>query len=174
MKFNNLTQKDILEITRELMKMRKENVREVNGEDLSFLLQEMYLSIENELRDSAYYRALADIAPNEFAAEMINEFAKDEREHAYQLQKAYERLTGDKFLSQYEYEFELDAQDYQEYLEKRVIDETADYKKYKSYYLMTNNPYLRDIFFNAMHDEMQHAVRELYLIHMYMENMGMM
>lgn len=174
MKLNNLTQKDILEISRELMKMKKESIKEVNGEDLSFLLQEMYLAIESELRDSAYYRSLADIAPNQFAAEMINEFAKDEREHAYQLQKAYERLTGDKFISQYEYELELDADNYQEYLEKRVLDETADYKKYKSYYLMTNNPYLRDIFFNAMHDEMQHAVRELYLLHTYMENMGMM
>jgi hypothetical protein len=39
---------------------------------------------------------------------------------------------------------------------------------------MTNNPYLRDIFFNAMHDEAYHAMRELYLLHMYMENMGMM
>jgi len=174
MKLNNLTQKDIIEISRELMKMKKESVQEMNGEDLSFLLQEMYLSIESELRDSAYYRALADIAPNKFASEIINEFAKDEREHAYQLQRAYERLTGRTFQSQFEYEFELEEDNYQEYLEQRILDETADYKKYKSYYLMTNNPYLRDIFFNAMHDEMQHAARELYLLHMYMENMGMM
>jgi hypothetical protein len=66
-----------------------------------------------------------------------------------------------------EYEIDLEVGDYESELEKSIVEETGDYKKYKSYYLMTKNPYLRDVFFNAMNDESQHAQRELYLLHVY-------
>ncbi|AGB40976.1 hypothetical protein Halha_1015 [Halobacteroides halobius DSM 5150] len=173
---NNFTNKDLFRISKRLMEIKRDRAQtqRLNGDGLEHLLQEMYLSIEEQLRAAAYYRALADIAPNQFAAGMIEEFAADEREHAYQLQRAYERLTGETFVSEYEYEFDLNPDDYVEYLEERVIEETNDYKKYKSFYLMTDNNYLRDIFFNAMHDEMYHALREMYLIHRAMTDMGMM
>ncbi|MGM0369923.1 MAG: ferritin family protein [Bacillota bacterium] len=164
-----MNRQDMMEMQKRMSEMRKERSKrlEVDGEELEFLLEKIYLAIESELRDSAYYRALADIAPNQFAAEIITEFANDEREHAYQLEQAYQRITGNNFSSQYEYEFELEAGDYESELEKSIVEETGDYKKYKSYYLMTKNPYLRDVFFNAMHDEAQHAQRELYLLHVY-------
>ncbi|MBM7555675.1 ferritin family protein [Halanaerobacter jeridensis] len=151
------------------LEKRRNRSHDLEGGEIDFLLERIYLAIEAELRDAAYYLALADIAPNQFAAEMISDFAQDEREHAYQLQQAYEHLTGKTFRSEYEYEFELNPADYEEYLEKRVLDETKAYQEYKSYYLMTHNPYLRDIFFNAMVDESQHAQRELYLL----QTMGM-
>jgi rubrerythrin len=158
---------------RNMMDMHKDMRYEMNPEKMEHLIERIYLSIEEELRAAAYYRALAEIAPNQFAEEMILGFAKDEREHAYQLQQAYEKLTGEEYdYCIEEYEFELEAVDYEEYLEKRILEETADYKKYKDYYLMTNNPYLRDIFFNLMHDENYHAVREFYLLHM--SRVGMM
>ncbi|OCL26262.1 rubrerythrin family protein [Orenia metallireducens] len=152
---NKLTKKDMLDIAREMMNMKREWHENPNNEDLSFLIQQIYLSIENELEAAAYYKALAKIAPNQFAAEMLSEFADDERGHAYQFQKAYERLTGNPYKppTEFEFEFELEADDYEEYLESRILDETADFKKYKNFYLMTNNPYLRDIFFDAMHDD---------------------
>ncbi|MFO7818728.1 MAG: ferritin-like domain-containing protein [Halanaerobacter sp.] len=166
-----MNRQERMNIRRKMLDMRKmrDRSRDLEAGEIDFLLEKIYLAIESELRDAAYYRALADIAPNQFALELIMEFADDEREHAYQLQQAYEHLTGKTFKSEYEYEFDLDPADYEEYLRKRVLDETADYKKYKSYYLMTHNPYLRDIFFNAMVDESQHAQRELYLL----ETLGM-
>jgi rubrerythrin len=164
-----MNREDMMEMKKRMSEMRKERAKrlEVGGEELEFLLEKIYLAIEAELRDSAYYRALADIAPNQFAAEIITEFANDEREHAYQLEQAYQRITGNSFSSQYEYEFDLEVGDYESELEKSIVEETGDYKKYKSYYLMTKNPYLRDVFFNAMNDESQHAQRELYLLHVY-------
>lgn len=162
---NNQARKDIRRRMLEMRKMR-DRACELEGGELDFLLERIYLSIEAELRDSAYYRALAEIAPNQFAADMLVEFANDEREHAYQLQQAYEHLTDKEFRSEYEYEFDLAPGDYEEALEGRILDETADYKKYKSYYLMTHNPYLRDVFFNAMVDESYHAQRQLYLLNM--------
>ena len=164
-----MNRQEMMKVRKRMSEMCRERASylENDADELEFLLERMYLAIESELRDSAYYRALAEIAPNQFAAEMITQFAEDEREHAYQLEQAYERITGKSFSSQYEYEFDLSPEDYEEALAKRILDETADYKKYKSYYLMTTNPYLRDIFFNAMVDESQHAQRELYLLNAY-------
>ncbi|GAB6100744.1 hypothetical protein JCM16358_26230 [Halanaerocella petrolearia] len=169
---NNISRKDILAMTKELVKMKKDWNQQGSEEDLEHLLQQLYLSIESALEDAAFYKALAEIAPDQFTREMFNEFAKDEREHAYQFRRAYERLTGDTYTSEYEYEVELAEDEYEEALVRSIREDTAEYKDYKNYYLMTNNPYLRDIFFNAMHDEMYHAVRELYLLQMM--DMGLM
>jgi rubrerythrin len=169
----NLNPGQINKIYQEMKQLQQQNKQPINRDELEHLIEKIYLSIEEELRAAAYYRALAEAAPDQFAADMLSEFANDEREHAYQLQRAYERITGDNYSPPHEeYEFELTAEDYEEALEKRVLEETADFKKYKDYYLMTNNQYLRDIFFNAMHDESYHATRELYLLHM--AGMGMM
>ena len=148
----------------EMIQLRRNTQGELNRDEMNELIQNIYLSIEAELRDSAYYRALAGIAPDQFSEEMIMEFSRDEREHAYQLQQAYEALTGKTFSSPGEHEYEFEIEDYAEALRTRILDETADFKKYKGYYLMTENNTLRDIFFNTMHDEAYHAMRELYLL----------
>lgn len=147
--------------------------RELNTGEKESLIRNIYLAIEGELEDAAYYQALADIAPNPFARGIILEFSQDEREHAYEFQQAYEALTDRTYKPPGEMEYEFEIDNYIDSLEKSVLKETNDYKKYKEYYLMTNNPVLRDIFFNAMHDEDYHATRELYLIHMEMMR-GMM
>jgi rubrerythrin len=157
----------------EIMQIRKDTNRQLTKAEMDQLIRNIYLSIEEELEASAYYRALSEIAPDRLAAEMIREFSQDEREHAYALQQAYEALTGRNYsLPELEYEFEID--NYLEALEERVLAQTADFKKYKEYYLMTSNQFLRDIFFDAMHDEAYHAIRELYLIHMEMMRRMMM
>ncbi len=152
----------------EMMMLRRRMQEELTREEMDELIQNIYLSIEAELRDSAYYRALARIAPDQFAEEMIMEFSRDEREHAFQLQQAYEALTGKTFYPPEEGEYNFDINNFNDALETRIYDETADYKKYKKYYLMTNNRMLRDIFFNAMIDESYHALREFYLLHLNM------
>jgi rubrerythrin len=153
--------------------MRQENQQPLQDGGLERLVENIYLAIGDERRDAAYYRALAEAAPSQLAAEMITEFAEDEQRHAYQLRRAYERLTGRTYSpEQEEYEFNFTEEEYQEALESRIPEETEAYKRYKNYYLMTNNQYLRDIFFNALNDEAQHSIRGLYLLHM--AGMGMM
>ncbi len=158
---------------KEIISLKRYASRELNRGEMEFLIRNIYLSIEEELEAAAYYQALADISPNPFAREIILEFSQDEREHAYELQQTYEAFTDKNYRTPGEMEYEFEIDNYITALEERVLAETKDYKKYKEYYLMTNNLVLRDIFFNAMHDEAYHATRELYLIHMEMMR-GMM
>ncbi len=151
---------------KQVISIKRYASRELSRGEKEFLIRNIYLAIEEELKAAAYYQALADIAPNPFAGGIILEFSQDEREHAYEFQQAYKVLSDRPFTPPGEMEYEFEIENYIESLEERVLEETNDYKKYKEYYLMTNNPVLRDIFFNAMHDEDYHATRELYLIHM--------
>ncbi|MFP4017056.1 MAG: hypothetical protein ACLFUI_08480, partial [Halanaerobiales bacterium] len=54
---------------------------------------------------------------------------------------------------------------YLEEREKMILSEAAEFKKYKEYYLMTNNDVLKNIFFDIMQDKAYHAIRKHYLIH---------
>lgn len=152
----------------EATQLRIDVSRELGREERDQLVKNIYLSIEEELQASAYYRALANIAPDRFAANIIMEFSHNEREHAYMFQQVYKALTGREYSPPGEMETEVEIDDYLDALEERVLEQTSDFRKYKEYYLMTRNQILRDIFFDAMHDEIYHAVRELYLIHMEM------
>ncbi len=142
--------------------LRRTIKREIQREEMDTLLRNIYLGIEGELNDVEYYNELAEKAPDQFQAEMLREFARDEREHAYDLKKAYEALSGEPYAE--EELGESYSLNFIESLDRRLLAETADFKKYKSYYLMTDNLILRDIFFNIMHDEAYHAMRLMYLI----------
>ncbi len=161
-----LTKKEMLEVARELMNMKREWNQSPEKENLSFLIQQIYLAIGDELESAAYYKDLAEIAPDQFTADMFMDFSDNDRSHAYQLQQAYERLTGRDYMParELEFKFELTEDDYIEALKSRILEETENMQDYKSYYLMTSNPYLRDIFFNSMNDDAYHAMRLLYLL----------
>ncbi|GAB6137743.1 ferritin-like domain-containing protein [Halanaerobaculum tunisiense] len=171
---NNFTRRATVEINRELARMGKEWNQQLAGDDINHLLKQLYLAIESALRDAAYYRALAAIAPDRLAENLFEEFAKDERGHAYQFRQAYERLTGETYTAEQNYDIDIPEDEYESAIAKSIWEDTAQYKDYKSYYLMTNNHYLRDIFFNALHDKMYHAVRELYLLQMMDMGLSMM
>lgn len=113
--------------------------------------------IQDELQDSAYYAALAELAPTQLAKDLIMEFSMDERMHAENFQMAYCILTGNYFVPA---PLEpIIIADYEDALKKRIIAETSDYKKYGNEYLMAPDKYLRDLFFNTRTVESIHAMR---------------
>ncbi|HWR55331.1 MAG: ferritin-like domain-containing protein [Bacillota bacterium] len=116
----------------------------------------------DEWHDYLYYTQVAEKTKTDEQREMVLEFARDEYRHAVALARYYWQLTGT-----YPYIAPYQPKPLDKNLEKvfmsRVKPESADLKKYKELYLMTPDPQLRDIAFNAMNDEAQHAIRLLYL-----------
>lgn len=169
----NLNPGEIKKVYSQLQQLGRETNRPIEEGALEHLIENIYLSIADQLRNAAYFRAVAEIAPDQFSADILMEFAQDEREHAYQFQQAYEKLTGKNYTPPTEeYEFNLETEDYEAALEKIVLEASSDHKKYKDFYLMTHHQYLRDIFFNALIDKSYQSIRAFYLL--YMAGMGMM
>src|SRR5690606_28128931 len=82
--------------------------------------------IQDEMQDSAYYYALAELAPTQRAKDLIMEFGMDEAMHAENFQKAHYMITGRYFMPKPLKPIEI--KDYEEALKIRVIAETNDYE----------------------------------------------
>lgn len=113
--------------------------------------------IQDELSDSLYYTELAKKAPTPRAKTILEEFSKDEKNHAQHFIQAYYLLTG--MIYQPTPVKPPVIPEYEEALKQRIIAETNDYKKYGEKYLMVNIPALKDLFFMTRTDEAIHAMR---------------
>jgi rubrerythrin len=122
-------------------------------------------SIADEYSDAAYYNAMAKIAPDYEARDIILAIAADEERHAKELTAAYESLFG----CRYKKPSLADpiVRKYKQALEKAFNEEMNAYRKYKEYYLCSGNQRLRDLWFDLMHDENRHASYMLYLMNKY-------
>lgn len=126
------------------------------------LLQLIREYAEDEWHDYLYYSQVAEQVKTAEQKEMVSAFARDEYQHAVALVGYYCQLTGSyPYIAPYQPRPIGD--DLEEVFMGRVKPESGDMQKYKELYLMTQDPQLRDIAFNAMNDEAQHAIRLLYL-----------
>lgn len=126
---------------------------------LSQLIAEYY---RDELHDYHYYKELAKKISDIETKKIVQEFACDEYEHSQLLKDYYVQLTGNVPMVS-PIIIEPISNDLEEVYMGRVLPETKDMKKWKQLYLSTEDPELRDIAFNNMSDEAQHATRLLYL-----------
>lgn len=125
--------------------------------------QKLQMYIDAELKDSALYRELAKIAPNETDRQLLTEFADDEQSHAETFKRIYRTLTGRSYNP--EIAPPEIAGDYYDILRERVLDESGDFRKYGEQYLeTTRNDMLRDAYYRARTDENVHALRLLYML----------
>lgn len=118
--------------------------------------------IRGETNASAYYRALAEKAPDATDMKLLLEFAADEKGHANSFKSQYYRLTGKTYDPTPETPKLLD--NWADNLRERVLDESGDYRTYRDAYLENRDPGLRRAFFEAATDENVHALRLLYML----------
>lgn len=120
-------------------------------------IEDLEKTIKNEICDAAYYEKLAEQAPNAQTRQTILNIAKDEKRHEQLFSKVYMTLTGTKPSKP----ARVDPQvpNYRTALRERIIAEIDTYEHYKDYYLQSNRLFYRDIFFDIMHDEAEHAMR---------------
>lgn len=118
-------------------------------------------AMKGEAEARKYYKRLISMAPNEEEADIIEKFYEDETKHLSKFRMLFEMTTGK--------EPELanvkspDFDSYIEGVEKAILDELEAYEFYRDIYLSSNNPIVREVFFEAFTDENEHAAHLNYL-----------
>lgn len=125
--------------------------------------QKLQMYINAELGDAALYKILAQNSPSERDRQLLLEFSEDEQSHAETFKRIYRTLTGRSYNPVVNPPALSGT--YRDILRERVIDESADFRKYGEQYLTTeNNDMLKDAYYRARTDENVHALRLLYLL----------
>ena len=119
-------------------------------------LEMLQQAISGEASAVEFYTMLLAMAPSDFARDQVAHALADEKKHLANFSAVYHRLTGlqprpevsvpafDTFLAGIEY---------------AIIDELEAYEMYRDMLLMVSDQWIRDIMFDALTDEMEHAVR---------------
>ncbi|MHB1391679.1 MAG: ferritin family protein [Clostridia bacterium] len=118
-------------------------------------------AMRGEAEARKYYKKLMSMAPNEKEADMIERFYEDETKHLSKFRMLFEMITGKEpeITSVKSPDFDT----YLEGIEQAILDELEAYEFYRDIYLASNNPIIRDIFFEALTDENEHAAHLNYL-----------
>jgi rubrerythrin len=125
--------------------------------------QKLQMYINAELGDSALYRELSKIAPNDAHRQLLLEFSEDEQAHAEEFKRLYRMLTGRSYHPVVKPLVLTDP--YESILRNRVIDESGDFRKYGEQYIQTNdNNALKNAYYRARTDENVHALRLLSML----------
>lgn len=116
-----------------------------------------------EMKDSALYREIAKVAPNDKDRELLLELSRDEQAHADEFKRLYRQMYGTAYNP--EIPPPPPVSDFYGILHERLLDESHDFWKYARQYLDTRgNPSLKEAYYLAHIDENVHALRILYIL----------
>ncbi len=118
-----------------------------------------------EMQAHHHYIMMAQMAPTEEARQIMTMNAHDEHSHAQAFAAIFKELTGTEPPHKGMQMMPMQGtMSFMEHVRMQLFDEYADFEKYKNMYLMTDNPQYRDTLFDAMHDELRHAMLLTYLL----------
>jgi rubrerythrin len=118
-------------------------------------LKELLLNyMKDEAQASEFYSRLVNNAPNELHREFILDARDDELQHLQKFENLYVQYFGEK--PQYTFTY-IEFPTYKEGLLMALQDELKAAAAYRDVQLSTKDPLVRDTFFYAMVDEMEHA-----------------
>ncbi|MBA2872743.1 rubrerythrin [Anoxybacillus calidus] len=117
--------------------------------------------IKGEASAVQFYQQLAKKAPNEKIREDVLHALEDEKNHLKQFINLYVMITGKHPVYKTE---EVFFDTFKEGLELARKDELEAYEDYRNAYLATQDQTIRDVFFLAMTDEIEHALRFSFLL----------
>ncbi|HYF75423.1 MAG TPA: ferritin-like domain-containing protein [Candidatus Nitrosocosmicus sp.] len=118
-------------------------------------------AMKGEAEARKYYKRLMGMAPNEKEEDIIEHFYEDETKHLSKFRMLFEMITGKEPELGNVKPPEFDG--YLEGVEQALLDELEAYEFYRDIYLSSNNPIVRDTFFEALTDENEHAAHLNYL-----------
>ncbi|WP_258360100.1 ferritin-like domain-containing protein [Moorella sulfitireducens (nom. illeg.)] len=124
--------------------------------DFGKLLQNIYNSIVAEATAADFYSRLLRETPDQLHREFINHAYQDELEHLEAFTRLYEFFTGQ--IPQYNID-PVHYRTYKDGLLKALRDELEAADFYKDVILSSTDQMVRDTFFLAMGDELEHATR---------------
>ncbi|MFT4412331.1 ferritin family protein [Fredinandcohnia humi] len=112
--------------------------------------------IKGESQAIDFYKRLVEMAPDESSKEDVLHALADEEDHLRKFINLYIQLTGNQPVFRYEKK-QFDS--FEDGLLKAYNDELEAYEDYRNSYLLSNDQLIRDVFFHAMTDEIEHATR---------------
>jgi rubrerythrin len=117
--------------------------------------------IQGEANAIKFYSQLLREAETSEAKEICEHALEDEQRHYRLFEIIYRDITGKAPQVVPE---EMVYSSFNEAIRSAYKDELEAYKLYRDTYLLTRNPSIRDSFFLAMTDEMEHANKFSYLL----------
>ncbi|MFC3041532.1 ferritin family protein [Virgibacillus xinjiangensis] len=126
-----------------------------NGQQTE-LLEALLRAMEGESRAIDFYERLRKTAPSRMAQEKVEHVLEDERLHLEMFVDLYRALSGKspKYRTR-----KKQISGFKEGIREAFEDEIEAYEFYRDNYLLTQDGRVRDVFFHAMTDEMEHATR---------------
>ncbi|AGL01523.1 ferritin family protein [Desulfoscipio gibsoniae] len=124
--------------------------------DFGLFLRNLYQAIVGEATAIDFYYRLLREAPNELHREFIDHAYRDEMQHLEAFTRLYCYFTGQK--PQYTVT-PVQYRSYREGLLLAMKDELEAAETYQEIILSSTDQLVRDTFFMAMTDEMEHATR---------------
>ena len=126
------------------------------SQDYYKFLQDIEAALADEKAAAKFYEMLMAMAPTNWQKEQIKHARDDEIKHYHMLHQLYLNLTGREPKVK---EKEVKVTNYLEGLKEAFNDELEAAEFYRRMMLSTYNQYIRDILFEIMTDEMEHASR---------------
>jgi rubrerythrin len=128
--------------------------------DYNRFINDLTASIKGQREAIAFYQSLAQLAPSEFARNQVEFALRDEQTHNQMLTQLYLHLTGTQPRVNPQPKLPTN---FIAGLTQALNDELAAADTYKRMYLNANQVQIRDIFFDIMNDEHEHATRFAYV-----------
>ncbi|MEC3159426.1 ferritin-like domain-containing protein [Bacillus thuringiensis] len=127
--------------------------------------QQVFTAILSGIKGEAsaidFYTRLVPFAPNQKHKNDILHALEDEKTHLKEFTQLYITLTGQQPMYQVE---RKQFNSYKEGLQMAYEDELEAYEEYRNAFLLTQNLSVRDVFFRAFTDEIEHAMRFGFLL----------
>nr|WP_263323856.1 ferritin-like domain-containing protein [Neobacillus sp. Marseille-Q6967] len=132
-----------------------------NGGQFQELLSSILNGIKGEAAAIDFYTRLVKDAPDNKHREDIQHALDDEKIHLKEFTQLYKSLSGQDPKYQIK---KTKYNTYEDGLRIAYGDELEAYEDYRNSFLLTQNMAVRDIFFRAMTDEIEHATRFGFLL----------
>lgn len=122
-------------------------------------------AIDGEIHDRAFYEALTEQIGNE-DRDIVESIISDETKHRRLLEYIYTLLTGETYAGNGSKPVNLSSS-ITDNLREAIMDETAAVKFYRELMMSSSTDEVRDLFFEIMTDEANHAALDNYLFAKY-------
>jgi rubrerythrin len=130
-------------------------------------IQQLILNIHKSIEDEAVaiqlYTWMLQEARDPLAKDFIEHALNDEKEHLEDFTKLYVHFTGHRPHIQLQ---PLPTQTYKQALVSALKAELGAQEFYRKIFMGCTDQMVKDVFFNAMMDEVEHAIRFSTLIHL--------
>lgn len=133
------------------------------GADREALVRHIRQYMQDQASAVQFYRELGAMAPVPKIREYLRHAADDEQRHYELLGQLYRALTGQTYTATPE---KVSFASFRDGLLMAIDDELEAYEEYRDEYLRYPTPQIRQVFFELLSDEIEHAVRFNTALHL--------